>query len=118
MSAKHTPGPWKAAEWQAEGGEFGWSIYAGDPAHLVPTNTFETNSADEAEANARLFAAAPELLEASQMGHEDSPGLPCGDLLAAANVLRNHMHIELAERLETKHAAERAAIAKATGGAS
>ncbi len=73
------------------------------------------NEAPPTDHHARLFAAAPELLDAASMGHDDSPGLPCGDLLAAANVLRNNGLEELAERLERKHEAERAAILKATG---
>jgi hypothetical protein len=65
--------------------------------------------------DAHLIAAAPYLLNAACLGHADSPGLPAGDLLAAANVLRNNGHVELATRLEQKHAAECEAIAKATG---
>jgi len=53
------------------------------------------------------------LIAAVRMGHADLPGLPAGDLLAAANVLRNNGHEDLAERLERKHEAERAALAAA-----
>lgn len=106
MSAKHTAGPWKAAMWKTEGGEFGWSIYAGDPAHLVPTNTFETNSAEEAEANARLIAKAPELLEALQryVSVIASGGAGDRDLFMAA--------------IREADDAARAVIAAATGDAS
>lgn len=112
---KHTPGPWSASMWTDDiAGAVGWSISAGDPSYLVPKSTFEGDE-EEAEANARLIAAAPGLLAAAEMGHADSPGMPAGDLLAAANVLRNNGHHELAERLEHKHVAEQAAIATATG---
>ena len=121
MSGNHTPGPWAVLPEEVDrdyirvrGTRLGDRYKVANV--LTPTGQgVPAREAEETRANARLIAAAPELLEASQMGHEDSPGLPCGDLLAAANVLRNHMHIELAERLETKHAAERAAIAKAGG---
>lgn len=61
---KHTPGPWAASMWTDDvAGAVGWSIGAGDPSYLVPTNTFEGDE-EEAEANARLMATAPELLTA------------------------------------------------------
>lgn len=66
---KHTPGPW-AIEYRTDG-QFTYSprIYAG-PAVIHYTAGYHAEEQDatfkaRAEANARLIAAAPELLEAS-----------------------------------------------------
>ena len=58
MTTKHTPGPWKAGRYPA--------IDSGDKAWKVTDSTFLVNVArcDQSEANARLIASAPELLEA------------------------------------------------------
>ena len=53
----HTPGPWIAYEWAP-----GWSIGAINAQYTV-ANLSECNNA---RANARLIAAAPELLEVCQ----------------------------------------------------
>ena len=55
MSAKHTPGPWEVFECTM--GKHPWAYYIGHPmeSKQVPD--------DEAAVNARLIAAAPELLE-------------------------------------------------------
>lgn len=66
---KHTPGPWYY-DWTTKinGVIQGWSIGPADKPldevdHIDPVLTI-SNDADNAEANARLIAAAPELLEA------------------------------------------------------
>jgi hypothetical protein len=51
----HTPGPWSADKWAP-----GYSVSAPDSHHTI-CNLTDCNNA---EANARLIAAAPELLEA------------------------------------------------------
>ena len=86
----------------------GWSVSVIEGRVRVATVFGGTR--DEAATRAELIAAAPRLAEACARGHSDSPGLPCGDLLAAANVLRNGGMSDLAERLEAKHAAEAAAL--------
>ena len=61
---KHTPGPWSYRYWSNCSDRNlleGYSISA--DGHIVPMNTSE-GDLYEAEANARLIAAAPELLEA------------------------------------------------------
>jgi hypothetical protein len=69
MSEKHTPGPWLCQAIDVEGPDYGVSIAAANLGGLVgaalPWPT-EIDSGDMArvEANARLIAAAPELLEA------------------------------------------------------
>jgi len=60
MSAKHTPGPWHY--WQRDIGGFRIEVSEDDPPlALVPTNG---RPPVEVEANARLIAAAPKMLEA------------------------------------------------------
>lgn len=57
--AEHTPGPWKVQIlWQ-----FGMVSVVQSPAAPVAFTGVEHRSADENEANARLIAAAPELLD-------------------------------------------------------
>lgn len=85
--AQHTPGPWHAMPFK--GGE---TIYAAD-SHRVAECLASGKHGEAAEANARLIAAAPELLAALQ------------NILAA--------NPDLAEVADEA----RAAIAKATGGA-
>lgn len=61
---RHTPGPWKYRHWSNHSDRNpleGFSISAAD--RLVPTNTAE-GDLYEAEANARLIAAAPTMLDA------------------------------------------------------
>lgn len=85
MSEKHTPGPWAACTFQVMAGR-------DKIAHTGMGNLGPARS-HEAEANARLIAAAPELLVALKM------------LADAAD-----SHIELCDEVEDA----RAAIAKAT----
>lgn len=66
--SKHTPGPWDVNE-----GDFG--IYQLETSDQI-AEVFSHHPPAELEANARLIAAAPELLEAlkharSQMLHPD-----------------------------------------------
>lgn len=94
---KHTPGPWMAKD----------QVIRGPGLHPYPTvesqiadcrQTWECRLSDnEAEANARLIAAAPELLEALRLVLND-------------NRLMNAMNREQARAILD-------AIAKATGGA-
>ncbi len=57
METKHTPGPWEA---------IGLDIRNQDDTNIVSLK-YEENNTDEVEANARLMAAAPDLLEALQI---------------------------------------------------
>jgi hypothetical protein len=109
MKAKHTPGPWTLT---ADGA--GWYIECSpERGHSVAYIRAEIGeedpdtSDDEKEANARLIAAAPELLEAliALLGVAPSKAPGAGLIVGA----------------EEKHAnalqAARAAIKKATGDA-
>jgi hypothetical protein len=60
--ARHTQGPWKAeGVWEAEGSNGGWSVDAGD---VEVAFLYHTETRTDAEADANLIAASPELLEA------------------------------------------------------
>jgi hypothetical protein len=99
MSAKHTPGPW---ELKSEGWK-GQFIYGTDEhAKGVRFIAKVSLDFDGAEANARLIAAAPELLEALK-------GLD--EAYCRAGTLSKSERLEDRKRLM----AARAAIAKATG---
>jgi hypothetical protein len=66
MSAQHTPGPWKAAPHLL--GEGTWRVFvpkaADDDMHDAIADLEHWQSFGATEANARLIAAAPTLLEA------------------------------------------------------
>lgn len=109
MSAKHTPGPWEFD------GNCVWADaiqgYVADPqtedilsGEYVPLSEAQ----EQWEANARLIAAAPELLEALQEAY----GAPT-DLTNA----KCHVGITTVERCHrcSRELKARAAIAKATG---
>jgi hypothetical protein len=112
MNAQHTPGPWSSPPnrsqysntrdlHDASGKRFA-HIQFGAPGREM--------SDDEIEANARLIAAAPELLEAAQ---------EMADLLD--NLLRIgaiNPDLIIAESVRNVLPIHRAAIAKATGSAS
>lgn len=55
---RHTPGPWRIGE----DGRFGISVWGEE--HVADVKTYER---DARKANARLIAAAPDLLEALQV---------------------------------------------------
>ena len=97
MSAAHTPGPWRLTIYKITEGEkvisYGWSIVDAK-SRSVPLHSIDGSK--QALANARLIAAAPELLEALQGALES---METG--VTSLGVIR----------------AARAAIAKATGGA-
>lgn len=65
METKHTPGPWKVSSY----GTPHLKVFANDGAHVASVNYGDVDMNTQA-ANARLIAAAPELLEAlSAMVH-------------------------------------------------
>lgn len=98
---KHTPGPWtlsKTDDYVIE------AVKAGSPYEVC---TYMVDSDNEAEdlANARLIAAAPDLLDVVQLiikeWEKPTEGVQVGELIA---------------RLSQYSVEARAAIAKATGG--
>jgi len=62
METKHTPGPWKA-EKDSPNKYSTWSVYSMDGKTF---NGFICQTSGNCEPNAKLIAAAPELLEALQ----------------------------------------------------
>jgi hypothetical protein len=110
MNTKHTPGPWRISNGNfanlIEGysgrhhGEWDDGFRAVASAqHCEPTGNY-VNERENAEANARLIAAAPELLEACSLLLE---------ALRSSNVSNG--------LIRSAEDAARAAIAKARGGA-
>lgn len=92
---KHTPGPWYLDEVSADDWQVNSDLHDHCLFQITPTIGVESLT-DEDKANARLIAAAPELLEA---------------LLALLNVSEELCGLELKEIKKG-----RALIAKATGG--
>ena len=107
---KHTPGPWNWSRWPSEliGGSL--SVYQIGPMRAVIYDDWRPRadgiSEEENEANARLIAAAPELLEACKAAREFA--LEEIDLLCEGGVQVPSWLLKLQEQLRT-------AIAKATG---
>lgn len=58
-NSRHTPGPWTVDEPHQI-----WSEKAREYVAITQVEDFETLPRDQVEANARLIAAAPELLDA------------------------------------------------------
>lgn len=93
-AAKHTPGPWHIDEDPRPGMEWNRHINSA-PAMTVCFMAHSDGNAPERDAaNARLIAAAPELLEALRA------------------IISDGMHCDVVPHLQDK---ARAAIAKATG---
>lgn len=63
MTSKHTPGPWECRlGMEADGPDGAFVIYGPDTATLTARTPWMSRR-DESAANARLMAAAPELLQ-------------------------------------------------------
>jgi hypothetical protein len=108
--SKHTPGPWKAqprefpeGQWFLEGQ---WEVVSTCENERLIAEAAPHIDSDSEEANARLIAAAPELLEALVDLTRVMPVLPAD----AKNIRGIEQQYDAANR------AARAAIAKATGG--
>jgi hypothetical protein len=106
---KHTPGPWKAqprefpeGQWFLEGQ---WEVVSTCENERLIAEAAPHIDSDSEEANARLIAAAPELLEALVGLMRVMPVLP-----ADAKTVRG-----IEQQYDAAHRAARAAIAKATG---
>lgn len=95
---KHTPGPWVAHDGTQHGGRrWGcWDVFADDKPGTYVAGVNRDNPDDEA--NARLIAAAPELLKAAERAER---------MLAEVTPANSYAGSPLAEL--------RTAIAKATG---
>ena len=99
----HTPGPWTPHRYPQIGGGYGWTIQAGASRGISVANLAPGLTSDRiepiCEANARLIAAAPEMLQS---------------LKEAIDLDHSGGFDDIATWAEWKDAAL-AAIAKATG---
>lgn len=99
-NAQHTPGPWETLTFSNHELQTDFAmVKIGGRVHMV-------GYSDEDKANARLIAAAPELLDALKLLLEHAEGL-------IAEEYPKSMHKEQMAQFDSY----RAAIAKATGGA-
>lgn len=62
MNAKHTPGPWRIGEYAVN--DYCPTIYGPDGFAICTMEQGNVNIADIVEADARLIAACPDMLEA------------------------------------------------------
>jgi hypothetical protein len=112
---KHTPGPWQAEQDDVpyDGGFETWCVNA-DGAGICMMDCPK----DDMEANARLIAAAPDLLEALEevlgTGLNGGNNMRLAFMAASQQVLSDEA-LRDAEKSEMAVAKARAAIAKARG---
>lgn len=112
----HTPGPWVAKE--LYGGNRGWVVLHEE---TINGGSFKRRidwSGQMDEANARLIAAAPELLDAQTMGVEvNTPDFLDWMAERLIHVYGESPNIDFVLSLRERAKAGRAAIAKAEGAA-
>jgi hypothetical protein len=104
--SKHTPGPWLTTESTEHWGRVNVTVQAAFTANEIATAWQGTT--DVNRANARLIAAAPDLLEA----------LRCADTFITNGIELGFIRMPDADTPDPAHktlAIVRAAIAKATG---
>lgn len=104
MGAAHTPGPWTA---HLSATRKTLCVTAPDAWVCGELHNRESMSDDEAWANARLIAAAPELLEALRAAESA--------MAYVTTVVGQHLDPAEGADLTARRMAARAAIAKATG---
>jgi hypothetical protein len=81
---KHTPGEWKVGPASSgrgpsdDGGDYPITVWEDDYPHIIAEviNKTREDTHQPAEANAKLIAAAPDLLEALKECHEYIVGYP------------------------------------------
>lgn len=84
MTHEHTPGPWRATKERRGREQTTLDIRDGDGRQVAMCNGYVAqNDEEEAFANARLIAAAPDLLAAAKMVMEN-PGHKAIAMLEAA----------------------------------
>ena len=110
-TASHTPGPWVAE---------GADIYAPAPANVRPYIAHCVYGPREARANARLIAAAPDLLAEVREAGYDFAAL--SSIVSAIITWQDDLPLPVRQKLthaaniiERRYEPSRAAIAKATG---
>lgn len=104
MNTKHDPGPWRTSE-SAHRNEWShWIMTGGNRDATIAAVTQIPQAPEKSDANARLIAAAPELLEACRSLLEEF------DRYDAAMTAIGRGHEDFGRQRE----AARAAVAKAT----
>ena len=105
--SKHTPGPWEFnGPFSTTGGRNGYFVQSPDiDVCVIPFGVLDTEAELSAKRDARLIAAAPELLEALQECITDDNAM-C--------IVQNDVAYMI-RRLRSISNVARAAIAKATG---
>lgn len=128
--AGHTPGPWFTEYRLTMRGGYSQEVFDAEgkviaTAAWFPVSLTDTTTTTNREANARLIAAAPDLLAAArdadyaltnliegfEFGDDDSPTAPC-----RAEILCGEKACDECGCLKRKRDDARAAIAKATAG--
>lgn len=106
---KHTPGPWVASN-ASNGRNFNhWSVCDRRMCRIAKTDQMPGGNSEEEYANARLIAAAPDLLAAVKWAGQCLEAYLCADSQEGRDYCRKD--------LESAHQMACAAIAKAEGGA-
>lgn len=114
-TSKHTPGPWAAYNLARGRILKSWRVCG--PASPVCRIFGGQSSGDAEVANARLIAAAPDLLAALRdlLDELTGPAMVWGDGIGNNGVKTGLSHEEFVQRREARLTAAREALARATG---
>ena len=82
MTTPHTPGPWRLR--YGKRFEYDYLLKAGKDTPIAYWSNFKIRTKKESKANARLIAAAPDLLEALQYAIRQVPELATVPGISAA----------------------------------
>ena len=104
---EHTPGPWTVGK-----GALADCVMAGDPPQVIAETWYAARKGSEIRANARLIAAAPDLLVACEAGLKALEAIVTGLQESGKSGWEGSLSWE-----QNEMAAMRAAIAKARGDA-
>jgi hypothetical protein len=115
MTTKHTPGPWKVNYMTVYAASNDCTVARIDPPNKFFRGAERREEMEYCQGNARLIAAAPELLVALDDLLTDMM-IAQGNMRDAAK--HDHRWEGCAEAIQPRVDAARAAIAKATGSAS
>lgn len=106
-----TPGPWRVAPSRDFSGDIGIACPDGIVAECFSAIRVASERSDEVKANARLIAAAPDLVEALE-GYMDCVAFAANPSLANADVLTLK---EASDRMSAARDRARAALSRARG---
>jgi hypothetical protein len=109
MSAKHTPGPWHWDSDPVKGDPLGRVRYRVTTTGKTITQCYYSSGDEHAEHDARLIAAAPEMLDALKLANDAMNYL--GDILNSHDMAEPEDEVKTTPAFRAVHAA----IKKATG---